>query len=221
VKFLEIFLDSANLEEIRDVASYGVVTGITTNPTLVARENRDFLEIVQEISALIPGPVSAEVLATETSAMIKEARQLASIRENVVIKIPMTPQGIRSLPVLSREGIKTNVTLVFSQNQALLAARAGAAFVSPFVGRLDDIGFDGISLVCDIVEMFKLYHLPTKVIAASIRHPLHVIEAAKVGAHIATIPYKVFQQMFEHPLTTAGVERFMRDWEKQCTIKNS
>lgn len=213
---MEIFLDSANLEEIRDVAPYGVITGITTNPSLVAKENGDFLEIVQEISALISGPVSAEVLATDTSGMIEEARQLAAIRENVVIKIPMTRPGIKCLPILSREGIKTNVTLVFSQNQALLAARAGATFVSPFVGRLDDIGAEGISLVRDIVEMFKIYHLPTKVIAASIRHPGHVAEAAKIGAHIATIPYQVFQQMFEHPLTTLGVEKFMRDWQARA-----
>jgi transaldolase len=216
VKSLEVFLDSANLDEIKDVAPYGVITGVTTNPTLIARENKNFLEIVEEISVLISGPVSAEVLATDTSGMIEEARQLAGIRANVVIKIPMTRAGIKSLPILSREGIKTNVTLVFSQNQALLAARAGATFVSPFVGRLDDIGCEGISLVRDIVEMYKLYHLPTKVIAASIRHPLHVIEAAKVGAHIATIPYKIFQQMFEHPLTTVGIEKFKRDWQTRA-----
>lgn len=213
---MELFLDSANLEEIKDVAAYGVITGITTNPSLVAKEkNMDFLEIVKEISALIPGPVSAEVLATDTSAMLTEARELAKIRDNVIIKIPMTKEGIKCVPVLSAEGIKTNVTLVFSQNQALLAARAGAAYVSPFIGRLDDLGFDGISLVRDIVEMYKFYQFPTKVIAASIRHPLHVVEAAKSGADIATIPYKVFQQMFEHPLTTSGVEKFVRDWEKR------
>jgi len=210
---LELFLDSANLAEIKDVAPYGVISGVTTNPSLVAKENGDFFAVVAEISALIPGPVSAEVLAMETSGMLDEARRLAKIRENVIVKIPMTKEGIKCVPILTKEGIKTNVTLIFSQNQALLAARAGATYVSPFVGRLDDLGFDGIRLVQDIVEMFKLYHLSTKVIAASIRHPLHVVEAAKIGADIATIPYKVFQQMFEHPLTASGVERFMRDWQ--------
>lgn len=210
---MELFLDSANLTEIRDVASYGAVTGVTTNPSLVAKENGDFREIVRQISALIPGPVSAEVLTYETEEMLQEARELAQIRDNVIVKIPMTKQGVRCLPILAAEGIKTNVTLVFSQNQALLAARAGATYVSPFVGRLDDIGVDGIGVVRDIVEMFRRYALPTKVIAASIRHPLHVIEAAKTGADIATIPYKVFQQMFEHPLTALGVEKFMRDWQ--------
>jgi transaldolase len=216
VKTLEIFLDSANLAEIKEVAPYGVITGVTTNPTLIARENKNFFAIVEEISALISGPVSAEVLATDTWGMIEEARQLAGIGANVVIKIPMTREGIKSLPVLSREGIKTNVTLVFSQNQALLAARAGATFVSPFVGRLDDIGLEGMALVRDIVEMYKFYQLPTQVIAASIRHPLHVIEASKVGADIATIPYKVFRQMFEHPLTTVGLEKFKRDWQTRA-----
>ncbi|MGI6587931.1 MAG: fructose-6-phosphate aldolase [Peptococcia bacterium] len=213
---MEIFLDSANLAEIKEVAPYGVITGVTTNPTLIARENKNFFAIVEEISALISGPVSAEVLATDTWGMIEEARQLAGIGANVVIKIPMTREGIKSLPVLSREGIKTNVTLVFSQNQALLAARAGATFVSPFVGRLDDIGLEGMALVRDIVEMYKFYQLPTQVIAASIRHPLHVIEASKVGADIATIPYKVFRQMFEHPLTTVGLEKFKRDWQTRA-----
>lgn len=215
-KVLEIFLDSANLAEIKEVAPYGVITGVTTNPTLIAREAEGFWEIVEEISGLITGPVSAEVLATDTAGMLEEARQLAGIRANVVIKIPMTRAGIKSLPVLAREGIKTNVTLVFSPNQALLAARAGATFVSPFVGRLDDIGSEGIALVRDIVEMYKLYQLPTEVIAASIRHPEHVIAAAKAGAQIATIPYKVFQQMFEHPLTTAGLEKFKRDWQTRA-----
>lgn len=212
---MELFLDSANLAEIQEVAPYGVISGVTTNPSLVAKENKDFFAVVAEISALIPGPVSAEVLATDTAGMLDEARQLAQIRENMIIKIPMTKEGIKCLPILSKEGIKTNVTLIFSQNQALLAARAGATYVSPFVGRLDDLGFDGISLVQDIVEMFKFYQLPTKVIAASIRHPLHVVEAAKIGADIATIPYKVFQQMFEHPLTASGVEKFMRDWQER------
>jgi len=214
---LELFLDTANFAEIKEAAQYGVITGITTNPSLVAKEKgRDFVEIVQEITQLIPGPVSAEVLSITTAEMIEEARKLAEIRENVVVKIPMTREGIKCVPILSREGIKTNVTLVFSLNQALLAARAGATYVSPFVGRLDDVGADGISLVSDIVAMFQLHELSTRVIAASIRHPLHVVEAAKAGSDIATIPYKVFLQMFEHPMTALGLEKFQKDWESKA-----
>ena len=184
---------------------------MTTNPSLAAKENKDFFAVVKEILLDIRSCVGC----LHRYAGFDEARQLAQIRENVIIKIPMTKEGIKCLPILSKEGIKTNVTLIFSQNQALLEARAGATYVSPFVGRLDDLGFDGISLVQDIVEMFKFYQLPTKVIAASIRHPLHVVEAVKIGADIATIPYKVFQQMFEHPLTASGVEKFMRDWQER------
>lgn len=212
---MEIFLDTANLEEIREAAQYGVLTGVTTNPTLVSRENRNFFSLVEEISELIPGPVSAEVTAATTSGMVEEAKKLVGIADNVVIKIPMTPEGIKCLPILCGEGIKTNVTLVFSLNQALLAARAGATFVSPFVGRLDDVGYDGISLVRDIVEMYKKHDLKTRVIAASIRHPFHIVEAAQAGSHIATVPYKVFLQMFQHPLTTLGIEKFMKDWENR------
>lgn len=211
---MELYLDTANLAEIKDAAQYGVITGVTTNPSLVAQEKgRDFYEILQEITEIIPGPVSAEVLSTSAADMLKEARQLAAIRENIVVKIPMIPEGIKCVSLLAKEGIKTNVTLVFSLNQALLAARAGATFVSPFVGRLDDVGYQGISLVGDIVETFRRHNLPTRVIAASIRHPFHVMEAARVGSQIATIPYKVFKQLFEHPLTTLGVEKFQRDWE--------
>ncbi len=211
---MEFFLDTANLTEIKEAAQYGVITGITTNPSLVAQEKgRDFREILQEITQLIPGPVSAEVLATTAAEMLEEARQLAAIKENIVVKIPMTSEGIKCASLLAKEGIKTNVTLVFSLNQALLAARAGATFVSPFVGRLDDVGYQGISLVGDIVETFRRYNLSTRVIAASIRHPFHVMEAARVGSQIATIPYKVFKQLFEHPLTNLGVEKFQRDWE--------
>ena len=214
---MELFLDTANFTEIKEAAQYGVITGITTNPSLVAKEkDRDFEELVEEITQLIPGPVSAEVLSTTTSEMLAEARKLAAIRENVVVKIPMTREGIKCVPVLSREGIKTNVTLVFSLNQALLAARAGATYVSPFVGRLDDVGAEGISLVSEIVAMFRLHGLSTRVIAASIRHPLHVIEAAKAGSDIATIPYKVFLQMFEHPMTALGLEKFQKDWESKA-----
>lgn len=211
---MELFLDTANLTEIKEAAQYGVITGITTNPSLVAQEKgRDFREILQEITQLIPGPVSAEVLATTAAEMLEEARQLAAIKENIVVKIPMTGEGIKCASILAKEGIKTNVTLVFSLNQALLAARAGATFVSPFVGRLDDVGYQGSSLVGDIVETFRRYNLSTRVIAASIRHPFHVMEAARVGSQIATIPYKIFKQLFEHPLTSLGVEKFQRDWE--------
>lgn len=211
---MEMFLDTANLTEIRDAVSYGVISGITTNPSLVAQEKeRDFFEILQEITGLLPGPVSAEVMATTAGEMLEEARKLVAIRENIVVKIPMTGEGIKCVAKLSEEGIKTNVTLVFSLNQALLAARAGATFVSPFVGRLDDVGYEGISLVRDIVDTFRLHNLATRVIAASIRHPYHVLEAAQAGSHIATIPYKVFLQLFEHPLTTLGLAKFRKDWE--------
>lgn len=211
---VELFLDTANLTEIRDAVQYGVITGITTNPSLVAQEKeRDFFAILREITGLLLGPVSAEVMGTTAGEMLEEARQLAGIRENVVIKIPMTGEGIKCVARLAEEGIKTNVTLVFSLNQALLAARAGATFVSPFVGRLDDVGYDGISLVRDIVDTFRLHQLTTRVIAASIRHPNHVLEAARAGSHIATIPYKVFLQLFEHPMTALGLAKFRKDWE--------
>jgi len=211
---MELFLDSANLEEIRDAVELGVISGVTTNPTLVAREKgADFIELVKRIAEMVPGPVSAEVISTAAPGMIEEAKRLAAIKDNVVIKIPMTAEGLKAVTVLQREGIKTNVTLVFSLNQALLAARAGASFVSPFVGRLDDIGFDGMSLVADIARVYEIHELKTRVIAASIRHPLHVVEAARAGADIATIPYKVLLQMIEHPVTRIGIERFLADWE--------
>lgn len=210
---MEIFLDSANYEEIKEAVALGVISGVTTNPTLVAKEGRDFRQLVRDIAALVPGPVSAEVIATQAAEMIKEAQELAALASNVVIKIPMTAEGLKAVKVLNKQGIHTNVTLVFSVNQAILAARAGAAYVSPFIGRLDDISFDGLSLVRDIVQVFKNYQLPTQVIAASVRHPLHAVEAAKSGSHIATIPYKVLMQMIEHPLTKSGVERFLADWE--------
>lgn len=211
---LELFLDTANLAEIKAAAAYGVISGVTTNPTLVAREKGEFADLVAEIIKLIPGPVSAEVLAEDTEMMLSEARQLAQIGANVVIKIPLTPAGVKCLPILAAEGIKTNVTLIFSLNQALLAARAGASFVSPFVGRLDDIGCNGLSLVAQIAEVYNYYQLPTKIIAASIRHPAHVEGAALAGAQIATLPYSVLQKMFAHPLTTIGLEQFARDWQK-------
>ena len=212
---MQIFLDTANFEEIREGIELGIVAGVTTNPSLVAKEkDKDFFALVKKIAAIVPGPVSAEVIALDAAGMIEEAKQLAKISSNVVVKIPITAEGLKAVSVLSMQGIKTNVTLIFSLNQALLAARAGATYVSPFVGRLDDIGYDGMALVKDIVDVFAHYQLETQVIAASIRHPLHAVEAAKAGAHIATIPYKVVLQMIEHPITKLGIDRFLADWEK-------
>jgi len=212
---MQIFLDTANFEEIRSGVELGVISGVTTNPTLVAKEKgRSFFDLVGEIARIVPGPVSAEVIATTASEMVGEARELAAIRDNVVVKIPMTAQGLKAVNTLNKEGVKTNVTLIFSVNQAVLAARAGGTYVSPFIGRLDDIGSDGIQLVKEIIEVFRTYQFATKVIAASVRHPLHAFQAAKAGADIATVPYKVLLQMIEHPLTTTGIEKFLADWEK-------
>jgi transaldolase len=217
---MQIFLDTANFDEIRESLELGIVNGVTTNPSLVAKEkDKDFFALVKRIAELVPGPVSAEVIATDAVGMIAEAKKLADISDNVVIKIPMTAEGLKAVRVLSLQGINTNVTLVFSLNQALLAARAGATYVSPFIGRLDDVGYDGISLVGDIVSVFKTYEIRTQVIAASVRHPMHVIDAAKAGSHIATIPYKVLLQMIEHPITTIGIDRFLADWEKVIASK--
>lgn len=191
-----------------------MISGVTTNPTLVAREGREFIEVLKEIVSLVDGPVSAEVVSTEAPAMVAEAEKLAAVHPNIVIKIPMLPEGIKAAKTLETRGIKTNVTLVFSANQALLAALAGASYVSPFVGRLDDAGHDGIGVVADIVEIFDTYGFDTQVIAASIRHPLHVVAAAQAGAHIATVPYKVLMQMFKHPLTDIGIKRFLEDWAR-------
>ncbi len=188
--------------------------GVTTNPSLIAKEGRDFKQVIEEISNIVDGPISAEVISLEWEEMVKEARELAKIHPNIVIKIPMTKDGLKAVSMLSKEGIKTNVTLVFSPNQALLAAKSGANYVSPFVGgRLDDIGNEGIYIIKDIVEIFNIHDINTEIIAASIRHPVHVIQAAKAGSHIATIPYKVFLQMLSHPLTDIGIEKFLKDWE--------
>ncbi|HEX77479.1 MAG TPA: fructose-6-phosphate aldolase [Dehalococcoidia bacterium] len=212
---MRIFLDTANIEHIRQAAKLGIIDGVTTNPSLVSREGRaDYKAVVQEICSIIPGPVSVEVLGQETAQMIAEAREYSTWATNVIIKIPVSAAGLEAIATLSQEGIKINLTLCFSLNQALLGARAGARYVSPFVGRLDDIGHDGMELVKDIVDTFKRYELPTEVIAASIRHPLHCVVAAKAGAHIATVPYNVLMQMIEHPLTTAGVARFLQDWQR-------
>lgn len=210
---MKLFIDTANVNEIREVASWGVLSGVTTNPSLIAKEGRDFKEVVQEICSIVDGPISAEVVSMDAEGMVKEAEELASWHENIVIKVPMTDEGLKATSILSKKGIKTNLTLIFSPHQALLCARAGATYVSPFVGRLDDIGHNGMDLVADIAEIFDLHGIETEIIAASIRHPSHVLEAAKVGAHIATIPYKVFKQMLKHPLTDSGIERFLKDWE--------
>lgn len=210
---MKLFIDTANIGEIKEINDWGVICGVTTNPSLIAKEGRDFKEVIEEISSIVDGPISAEVISLESSGMVEEARKLAKIHENIVIKIPMTKEGLKAVSILNKEGIKTNVTLVFSANQALLAARAGANYVSPFVGRMDDIGNDGMTVIRDIVEIYENYDIETEIIAASIRHPMHVILAAKYGSHIATIPYKVFEQMVKHPMTDIGIEKFLKDWE--------
>jgi transaldolase len=213
---MRLFLDTANLEHIRPGVQMGVVTGVTTNPSLVSKEGKvDYKSLVQQICSVVPGPVSTEVLGLDAAGMIAEAKQIAKWADNVVVKIPATVAGLEATRQLSKEKIKVNFTLCFSVNQALLAAAAGAAFVSPFVGRLDDIGEDGMRLVREIIEVYKKYpDIKTEVIAASIRHPQHCMEAAKAGAHIATIPYQVLMQMIQHPLTDIGVKRFLDDWKK-------
>lgn len=212
---MRIFLDTANIEQIRHGVRLGVVTGVTTNPSLVSREGKvDYRKLVQEICAVVPGPVSTEVLGRDASTMVAEAREIAKWAENVVVKIPASLEGLEATSVLARENVKVNFTLCFTLNQAILAAEAGARFISPFVGRLDDIGEDGMGVVADIVEYLDYFGLPTQVIAASIRHPQHCSLAAKVGAHIATVPYEVLLQVIRHPLTDLGIERFREDWRR-------
>ena len=209
-----LFIDTANLEEIKEANSLGVISGVTTNPSLIAKEGRNFVEVVKEIASIVDGPISAEVVSTEAEGMITEAEELASIHPNVVIKVPMTAEGLKAVKTLSSKGIKTNVTLVFSANQALMAARAGAAYVSPFVGRLDDVGQDGIFVVEQIVSIYAQHGLKTEIITASVRHPEHVTRAAVAGSDIATVPFKVLMQLTKHPLTDIGIEKFLADWEK-------
>lgn len=210
---MKLFIDTANIDEIREINDWGVICGVTTNPSLIAKEGRDFKEVIHEITNIVDGPISAEVISLEVEGMVKEALELVKIHKNIVIKIPMTKEGLKAVSILSKKGIKTNVTLVFSASQALLAARAGAAYVSPFVGRMDDISNEGMDIIEDIVDIFDLHGITTEIISASIRHPMHVIQSAKAGAHIATVPYKVFQAMVGHPLTDIGIERFLKDWE--------
>lgn len=210
---MKFFIDTANVEEIREVASWGVLHGVTTNPSLVAKEGRDFKQVLTEILELVDGAISAEVVSLQADEMVAEAKQYYEMHKNIVIKLPMTADGLKACARLSDMGVRTNLTLIFSANQALLCARAGASFVSPFVGRLDDISMDGIALIRDIADIFDIHGIETEIISASIRTPGQVIESAKAGAHIATLPYKVFQQMLKHPLTDAGIERFLKDWE--------
>ena len=215
VKNMKFFIDTAKVEDIKAANDMGVICGVTTNPSLIAKEGRDFNEVIKEITSIVDGPISGEVKATTTDAegMIKEGREIAAIHPNMVVKIPMTVEGLKAVKVLHAEGIKTNVTLIFSAAQALLAARAGATYVSPFLGRVDDIGSVGMTLIEEIVDIFDIHGIETEIIAASIRNPLHVIDAARAGCHIATIPYNVLIQMAKHPLTDIGIERFLKDWE--------
>lgn len=210
---MRFFIDTANVEEIKKANRMGFIAGVTTNPSLVAKEGRDFNEVIQEITSIVDGPISGEVVSLEADEMIAEGRVIAKIHPNMVVKIPMTGEGLAAVKVLTEENIKTNVTLVFSATQALLAARAGATYVSPFLGRLDDIGDDGLVLIRDIADIFEIHGIPTEIISASVRHPIHVIECAKAGADIATVPFKVFEQMLKHPLTDSGIDKFLADWE--------
>ncbi|WP_353093687.1 fructose-6-phosphate aldolase [Tissierella praeacuta] len=214
---MKLFIDTANIDEIKEIDELGVICGVTTNPSLIAKEGRDFKEVVKEIADIVDGPISAEVISLDKEGMLKEARELVEIHPNIVIKIPMTKEGLKAVKVLASEGIRTNVTLIFSASQALLAARAGATYVSPFVGRLDDIGNEGIYIIEDIIQIFNMHNIDTEIIAASIRHPIHVLDAAKAGAHISTIPYKVFIQMLNHPLTDIGIDKFLKDWDSLQT----
>lgn len=210
---MKLFIDTANVDEIRKANDLGVICGVTTNPSLIAKEGRDFKEVVKEITSIVDGPISAEVISLESETMVKEAMELVKIHPNIVIKIPMCLEGLKAVKALSAKGIKTNVTLIFSAAQALLAARAGATYVSPFVGRLDDIGQEGINLISEVSEIFSIHGIETEIISASIRNPIHVTASAMAGAHIATVPYKIIEQMTKHPLTDAGIERFLKDWE--------
>ncbi|MCF8565625.1 fructose-6-phosphate aldolase [Alicyclobacillus tolerans] len=209
---MKLFIDTANVAEIKNAAEMGILSGVTTNPSLIAKEGRDFIQVLKEIVQIVDGPISAEVVSLDADGMVEEGIPLSEIHPNIVIKVPMTAEGLKAVHRFAQRGIKTNVTLVFSANQALLAARAGASFVSPFIGRLDDISYDGVELISDISLIFDLHEIQTEIIAASIRHPMHVTQAAKAGANIATCPYPVLDRMIKHPLTDQGIERFLADW---------
>jgi len=211
---MKFFIDTADIAEIKEAASMGIIDGVTTNPSLVAKTGRRFRDILMEICDVVRGPVSAEVTATTFDAMMKEARELAALRPNIVVKIPLLPEGLKAVRQCTEDGIRTNVTLCFSATQALLAAKAGASYISPFVGRLDDVSADGMAVVADIIEIYENYGFDTQVLVASVRHPVHVLEAAKLGAHVATCPLSVLLQLTKHPLTDAGLKKFLADWEK-------
>jgi len=210
---MKIFVDTANIEEIKKANALGVICGVTTNPSLIAKEGRDFKEVIKEITSIVDGPISGEVISMQSEEMVVEAREIAKMHKNMVVKIPMCEEGLKAVSILHKEGIKTNVTLIFSALQALLAARAGASYVSPFLGRLDDIGSVGITLIQDIAEIFEIHAIDAEIISASVRNPIHVLDCAKAGSHIATIPYGVIVQMIKHPLTDAGIEKFLKDYE--------
>ena len=210
---MKFFIDTANVDEIKEINNWGVIDGVTTNSSLKKKKKRDFKQVIKEIASIVDGPISAEVISLDSKNMVNEARELAKIDKNIVIKIPMTEEGLKAVNILSKENIKTNVTLVFSATQALLASKAGASYVSPFLGRLDDISTDGMNLIEDICQIFSIYDIDTQIIAASVRTPMHVLQIAKSGADIATVPYKVFKQMLKHPLTDIGIEKFLKDWE--------
>jgi len=214
-----IFLDTGNTKEIKEAASWGVLDGITTNPSLVAKEGRSFKDLLREICSIVDGPISAEVVSVEADAMIKEGKDLAAIHKNIVVKVPLIPEGLKACKAMTSQGIRVNVTLCFSPNQALLAAKAGAWCVSPFIGRLDDISHNGMELIRDIVTIFRNYQYKTKVLVASVRHPQHVVEAAKIGGDICTMPMTVFKQLVQHPLTDIGLKKFLADWDKQNVPK--
>lgn len=209
---MELFIDSANIQHIKTATDWGIVDGCTTNPSLIAKEGRNFKQVVHEIAKVLDGPISAEVISTDATGMLKEAKELAAIHPNIVIKIPLIPEGLKAVKVLSSEGVKTNVTLCFSPLQAMLAAKAGATYISPFVGRLDDIGHMGMELIQQIVTIYQNYGYQTKVLVASVRHPVHILEAAMMGAHVATVPFDVLEKLVKHPLTDAGLKKFLEDY---------
>lgn len=211
---MKFFIDTANINEIKEAASYGLLDGVTTNPSLVAKEGKNFRQLLDEILKIVDGPISAEVVSTDYNGIMKEAHELANIHKNIVVKVPLIKEGIKAVKSLSDEGISTNVTLCFSPSQALLAAKAGATYISPFVGRLDDISHDGMALVQQIVQIYENYDFKTQVLVASIRHPLHLVDAALMGAHVATMPFDVIEKLFKHPLTDIGLEKFLSDWKK-------
>ena len=211
---MKFFIDTANIDEIKEAAALGILDGVTTNPSLVAKEGKDFRKLLDEVLKIVDGPVSAEVISTDYDGIVKEGRELASIHKNIVVKIPLLKEGLKACKTLTSEGIKVNVTLCFSPNQAILAAKAGATYISPFVGRLDDISTSGMDLISQIVQIYRNYNYKTQVLVASVRHPLHVVESALIGADVCTIPFDVIKKMFNHPLTDIGLEKFLSDWKK-------